>query len=394
MPNVTLQSIFQIGYEAFESGRGLPRHVSAAARAIVACRTALLGGHIQACPDGHYQRQWYNSCKHRICPLCAWIQIERWLLKRKARLLACDHYHGIFTLPHELCDLWLSNVKAMTDLLFRAVRDTLFELLGDEEYLGGLPGMILALHTWSQTLILHPHVHCLITGGGLRAGGEWRFIDNGFLLPVRVVMSKFRGKILAYLDKAIEDGKVDLPEGMSPQRWKNLKNKLGRVKWNVNIRQRYEHGNGVLSYLGRYVRGGPISNERIISCEDGKVKFRYRVNGEGSGSKKRDTMTLAVEQFIGRYLLHVPERLSKLVRYYGLYNPHKEADLEKCMECFDQELPQEEEFLDWQSYCEGRGEEHPELCPVCGKRLICLSMIPSCKTIRPSEELFLLKEAA
>src|SRR3972149_5830467 len=269
MSNVTVQSIFQAGYEALESSRTLPCHMRVVARAIVACRTALLGGHIQGCPDGHYQRQWYNSCKHRACPLCAWIQIERWLLKRKSRLLACDHYHGIFTLPHELCDLWLLNVKVMTDLLFRAVRDSLFELLGDEKYLGAVPGVILTLHTWSQTLILHPHIHCLITGGGLSAGGEWRFVDNGFLLPVRVAMGKFRGKFLACLDKAVEDGKVALPYGMGLQGWMNLKNKLGRVKWNVHIRERYGHGKGVLSYLGRYIRGGPISNKRILCCEEG-----------------------------------------------------------------------------------------------------------------------------
>ena len=391
MSNVTVQSIFQAGYEALESSRTLPCHVRVVARAIVACRTALLGGHIQGCPDGHYQRQWYNSCKHRACPLCAWIQIERWLLKRKSRLLACDHYHGIFTLPHELCDLWLLNVKVMTDLLFRAVRDSLFELLGDEKYLGAVPGVILTLHTWSQTLILHPHIHCLITGGGLSAGGEWRFVDNGFLLPVRVAMGKFRGKFLACLDKAVEDGKVALPYGMGLQGWMNLKNKLGRVKWNVHIRERYGHGKGVLSYLGRYIRGGPISNKRIISCEDGEVKFWHRVNGEDSQSKKRDAMTLPVEQFLGRYLLHVPEPRTKVVRYYGLYNPHKEADLEKCTGYLDQEIPQEEEFLDWQSYCEGRGDEHPELCPVCGKRLILLSVIPSCKIIPPPG---VLKEAA
>jgi hypothetical protein len=282
----------------------------------------------------------------------------------------------------------------MTDLLFHAVRDTLFELLGDKKHLGAVPGIILSLHTWSQTLILHPHIHCLITGGGLMASGAWRSIENGYLLPFRVVMIKFRGKFLTYLDKAIDDGNVHLPEGMSLQQWKNLKNKLGRVKWNVNIRERYEHGRGVLSYLGRYIRGGPISNKRIISCENGKVKFWYRVNGEGSGSKKRDPMTLPVEQFIGRYLLHVPKPRSKVVRYYGIYNSHKEGDLKKCMECFDQELPQEEEFLDWQSYCDGRGDEHPELCPVCGKRLICLSMIFPNKPMPPPDDSIHLKEAA
>ena len=236
-------------------------------------------------------------------------------------------------------------------------------------------------------------VHCLITGGGLGLGGQWRAVSNGYLLPSRVVMSKFRGKLLDSMDRAIEKDELKLPEGMSLQRWKNLKNKLGRVKWNVNIRKRYEHGNGVLSYLARYVRGGPISNSRIISCEDGKVVFRYRVNGEGSTSRKTETMTLAVEQFIRRYLLHIPEPRTKGVRYYGLYNPSKEQELQRCMECFDQDLPEDIEFLDWQSYCEGRGDEHPERCPICGRTLICLSATPPAKNIPPPEETF-LKEAA
>ncbi len=154
-------------------------------------------------------------------------------------------------------------------------------------------------------------------------------MSKGYLLPSRVVMSKFRGKLLDSIDRGVEKGKLKLPEGMSLQRWKNLKNKLGRVKWNVNIRERYEHGNGVLSYLARYVRGGPISNKRIISCEDGRVEFRYGVTAEGSKSRKTATMTLAVDQFIMRYLLHIPEPRTKVVRYYGLYNPCKEQQLQR-----------------------------------------------------------------
>ena len=393
MCHVTLQTIFQIGFTLFESSHPLPYYVRAAARAIMACRTALLGGHVQACPDGHYQRQWYNSCKHRVCPLCAYIQIERWLLKQKARLLYCDHYHAIFTLPHELNELWLKNIKPMTDILFRAVRDTLFELLEDDKYLCARPGMILSLHTWSQTLILHPHLHCLITGGGLGSDGLWRAVENGYLLPSRVVMMKFRGKLLAYLNKAVEDGKFRLPDGMNLRRWKNLKNKLGRVKWNVHIRERYEHGEGVMTYLARYIRGGPISNKRLISCRDGKVTFWYRVKGEGSSNKKTATMTLPVDHFIQRYLLHVPEPRTKVVRYYGLYNPGKKAQLEKCREGFDQDPIEESEFPDWQTYCEGRGDDHPELCPICGKRLINLSVIPNLRNMPPPIETP-LKEAA
>jgi Transposase zinc-binding domain len=141
MPLVTLQTIFQDAFPAYEHTHPLPAHVRKAARAIMQCRTAALGGHVQACPDGHMARIWYNSCRHRACPQCAYLQTERWLALHRARLLACDHYHVIFTLPHELNPLWLANVPVMTTLLFQAVRDTLCTLLADPKYLGAQPGI-------------------------------------------------------------------------------------------------------------------------------------------------------------------------------------------------------------------------------------------------------------
>lgn len=219
--------------------------------ALLACRTAVLGGHVQRCPDGHFERVWYNSCRHRLCPQCAWLQVERWLARQQVRLLACDHYHVIFTMPDELRGLWLVNGRPMTNLLFATVHETLAQLLGDEKYLGACPGLLAALHTWSQTLVLHPHLHCLVTGGGLTDAGQWRPVRNGFLLPVRVVMALFRGKLLAALRQGLAQGQLRLPEGRSPQQMANLLNQLGRTKWNVHIRERYPHGTGVLIYLAR-----------------------------------------------------------------------------------------------------------------------------------------------
>lgn len=175
MANVTVQQILQRGYTAFEQRHPLPAHVRKAARALLACRTARLGGHVQACPAGHVERVWYNSCRHRLCPQCAWLQVERWLVKQKIPLLACDHYHVIFTIPSALQDLWLANVAAMTQLLFASVHDTMLELLGDPHYLGATPGILATLHTWPQTQRLHPHIHALVTGGGLTPQADgWR----------------------------------------------------------------------------------------------------------------------------------------------------------------------------------------------------------------------------
>lgn len=376
----------QQGYESYALRHALPGYVRLAVHAILACRTALLGGHVQSCPEGHIERIWYNSCRHRMCPQCAWLRIERWLSQQKARLLACEHYHAIFTIPRELHALWLANVGVMTNLLFASVRDTLLELLGDEPYLGATPGIIATLHTWSQTLLLHPHIHALVTGGGLTSTGQWVSVRHGFLLPSRVAMALFRGKLLAAIRRALRQGQLQLPAGMRPQPWENLLNKLGRQKWNVHIRERYPHGEGVLIYLARYVRGGPFSNQRLVSCEQGEVTFRYRVNGEGAARARRSLLTVSIEEFIRRYLLHVPLPGSRVVRSYGLYASTARGALAACREQLGQGPVEVPKPLDWQTYCQSRGDDHPERCPVCGRLLMSSGVILRSGRPPPAEQ--------
>jgi hypothetical protein len=273
---VTLQTIFQDALPAYEQTHPLPAHVRKAARAIMQCRTAALGGHIQACPEGHVTRVWYNSCRHRSCPQCTYLQTERWLTLQQARLLACDHDHVICTLPHALNPLWLAKGPVMSALLFQTVRDTLPTLLADPKYLGAPPGIIAALHTWSQILVLHPHRHCLVTGGGRTPAGTWVAVRNGFLLPMRVVMAVFRGKMVDALRPTCARGALVLPEPMRPQQCVNLLNRLGhptKTRWNVRIMERYRHGAGVVTYLARYLRGGPIKNARLVAWEGDSVTF-------------------------------------------------------------------------------------------------------------------------
>jgi len=381
MALVTLQTIFQDAFPAYEQRHALPAHVRRAAHAIIRCRTAALGGHIQACPDGHVARVWYNSCRHRSCPQCAYLQTERWLARQRARLLACDHYHVIFTLPHDLNPLWLANVSMMTALLFQAVRDTLCTLLADPKYLGAQPGILAALHTWSQTLVLHPHMHCLVTGGGLTASGEWQAVRHGFLLPARVIMAVFRGKMLDAIRQAGARGTLALPEPMRPQQLVNLLNRLGhptKTKWNVRIMERYPHGAGVVTYLARYLRGGPIKNARLVAYDGDRVTFIYRARHEAvdAGSASSQRMTLPVADFLQRWLLHVPVPQTRAVRCYGLYqHTHAEA-LAVCRTALGQPPMEVPLGLDWQTLCAQRGEAHPERCPTCGQRLVCTGVIP------------------
>ena len=370
----TIQMIFLLGYAYYDQAHRLPAHIREAAHCIMVCRTAVLGGHIQACPDGHYKRHWYNSCKHRMCPLCAFTQIKRWLVRQKARILNTSHFHVIFTIPSEFHELWRLNTKVMTQILFKTATETLFQLLEDKKYLGARPGIIVSLHTWTRILGLHPHLHCLITGGGIIAG-EWIKVSQSYLLPFGVVRDKFRGKFIAYIRKALCNGELILPDGMGPQQLKNLLNKLGRKKWNVWLKKTYSHGNGVLIYLARYIRGGPISNKRIVSIKNGKVTFNY-------GREKVELITMTLLEFIVRYLQHVPLPGSIRIRSYGLYHHSHKKELELCRQLFGQQPVEEPEFLDWQTLCEQQGEKHPECCPVCGKRLIVLEVIPGLKRSR------------
>ena len=381
MALVTLQTIFQDAFPAYEQRHALPAYVRRAAHALMQCRTAALGGPIQACPDGHVARVWYNSCRHRSCPQCAYLQTERWVALQRARLLACDHYHVIFTLPHELNPLWLANVPVMTTLLFQAVRDTLVTLLADPQYLGAQPGIIAALHTWSQTLLLHPHVHCWVTGGGLTPAGHWKAVHNGFLLPARVVMAVFRGKMVAAIRQTFARGVLVLPTAMRSQQLVNLLNRLGhptKTKWNVRIMERYRHGAGVVTYLARYLRGGPLKNARPVAYDGARVTFTYRARQEEANpaSASLQRMTLPVADFLQRWFLHVPVPQTRVVRGYGLYHQTHAEALAVCRTALGQPPVEPPPALAWQTVCAQRGEAHPERCPTCGQRLVCNGVIP------------------
>jgi len=381
MALVTLQTIFQDAFPAYEALHPLPAHVRKAARAIMQCRTAALGGHIQACPDGHVSRIWYNSCRHRSCPPGASLQTERWLALQRARLLACDHSHGIFTLPHALNALWLANVPVMTTLLLQAVRDTLGTLLTDPKYLGAQPGIIAALHPWSQTLVLHPHGHCLVTGGGRTPTGHWVAVRNGFLWPARGVLAVLRGKMLAAIRQTFARGELSLPEPMRPHQLLNRLHRLGHphtTPWNVRIMERSRHGAGVVTSLARSLRGGPIKNARLVAYDGDRVTLTSRAREEEppSGSPLRQRMTFATGDLLQRWLLHVPAPQARVVRCYGLYHhTHVEA-LAVCRAHLGQPPVEVPVWVDWQTVCARRDDTHPERCPTCGQLLVCTGVIP------------------
>lgn len=242
-------------------------------------------------------------------------------------LLACAHHHLIFTLPHELHGLWRYNRAWSTQTLFTTVAATLHTLCADPNHLGAQAGFLLALHTWGRALPLHPHIHALLTDGGLSAQGTWQRPKRSCVLPARVVMHLFRGKLLGAITAALVAGRLQLPADETAQRLLNLCHRLGRKKWNVYVCRRYEHGNGVLTYLARYLRGGPIHDRQVRLRSEQQIQLRYRPHDDPEHQTR--TLLLSAADFLGRYLQHAPLPYQPLVRHYGLYATRAGAEREK-----------------------------------------------------------------
>lgn len=304
------------GADGYLSEASVPAVVWRAWRAILACRTARLGGHAVVCPKGHVEGVWYNACRNRACPRCSFYRVRLWLQRQARTLLGCAHHHIIFTIPHELNVLWRRNYRELGDLLFKSARDALFELAADPRYLGAKPGVIMALHTWGQQLLLHPHLHCLVSAGGVNAEGSWLAAWRISLLPAEPLKRLFRGKFLYGLRGLLREGRLRLPAEWREADVYRLCREAREKRWNVYVCERYRDPTAVLNYLGRYLHGGPIGESRLLGFDGDSVRFRYKDYRDGARQK---VLKLSREQFIRRYLQHVPPKGFHLVRGYGVY---------------------------------------------------------------------------
>jgi len=369
--SLTLQSIFEACYPAFEQTHLLPDYVRLAAWCIMHCRTSVMGGHVRKCPNGCVERAHYNSCRHRACNLCQWVDVENWVRKQGEKLLNCVHYHVVFTIPEEFDELWLKNVKEMGDLLFQSARDTLLELLADPKYLGATPGILASLQTWSATQTLHPHVHTIVTGGGLTDDGRWRTVKKRCLLPRAVPMRVFRGKFCDAVRRAAVQGALVFPEGMRLQQVHNLLNKLGPQTWNVDIGDPYEDPERVLRYLARYLRQGSLSNPSLLSFDGERVTFEYKDNRtkDARGRPVRRPLTLPVEEFLQRVLLHVPVPGAHYSRAFGLYANGNTERLNAARVLLGQVPKEDLAPLSLEEFSVLLEMDFEMACPVCGRRL-------------------------
>jgi hypothetical protein len=287
---------------------------------IAQCRTAALGGHLEACDACGHQRVSYNSCRDRHCPKCQNTARAAWITQRLERLLPTPYFHIVFTLPDELNPLARRNPKTVFNLLFAAASQTLLAIARDDQHLGAQIGFTMVLHTWGQNLLFHPHVHCVVTGGGLSPDGtRWIAGREKYLLPVKVLGKLFRGKFLAALDQVHRDGDLALAGSTAnlahPGAWHQFKDGLYRKPWVVFAKPPFGGPEHVFHYLGRYTHRIAISNHRIVEIADGKVTFSWKDYADG-GRRKR--MTLDAGEFLRRFLLHVLPSGFVRIRHYGL----------------------------------------------------------------------------
>ena len=296
-------------------------------RALVSCRTAALGGHVQTCEACGTTRHVYHSCRNRHCPQCQTRAKEAWLSARRREVLPVPYFHLVFTLPHALNGLIGQCPRSLYEMLFGAVSATLTEFAANPRWLGGTAAFTLMLHTWKQDLGRHVHLHALVPGGALKADGAWVAAKRGFLFPIHALSRVFRGKFVAALERAREEGKLhtEAPRGeasWTEAAWAALLTRLYAHDWVVYAKQPLGGPEQVLEYLGRYTHRVAISNERILGIERDTVRLRVRDSAHGN---RRRTLHVPAQSFIERFLLHVLPKGFKRIRHYGLLGPAGKA---------------------------------------------------------------------
>jgi hypothetical protein len=357
--------------------------------AIELCRTAELGGHSEVCQSCGLIRCAYNSCRNRHCPKCQGAARIEWLAARQAELLPVPYFHVVFTLPAPAAEIAFQNKAAVYAILFKTAAETLRTIAADPKHLGAEIGVLAVLHTWGQNLLHHPHVHCVVPGGGPSLdGARWIACRPGFFLPVRVLSRLFRRLFLKNLQAAFEAGDLgffgDLAKLAQPAAFHRCLSELRRTEWVVYAKPPFGGPDQVLAYLGRYTHRVAISNSRLVNLTDGRVGFRwkdYRHHG------KAKVMTLDADEFIRRFLLHsLPDGFHRIRHYGFLANGHRADKLALCRKLLTIASPTEAPAVD-----RDHRERHRQktaiplhVCPCCGGAMVTLdTLAPSARCIPP-----------
>jgi hypothetical protein len=327
-------------------------------RAIASCRTAALGGHVQTCDHCHHQRVAYNSCRNRHCPRCQASACARWMEDRAGELLPVEYFHVVFTLPDTFNALALANKRVVYGVLFDAAAQTLLEVAANPKHLGARIGFIAILHTWGQNLSLHPHLHCVVPGGGVAPDGRWVACRAGFFLPVRILSRVFRGKFVDLLKRARRSGKLAGVEDDGA--FDRMLDASVKKQWVVYAKPPFGGPGQVLKYLARYTHRIAVSNRRLLSVDDQNVTFGIKDYARGNRPRR---MTLDGAEFLRRFLLHAVPRGFMRIRHFGLLaNRVRAKNLATCRRLLASPPPP--------VIATAGATEHP-CCPLCGRgRLI------------------------
>jgi len=352
-------------------------HLSVAQRrvmtAIEICRTEALGGHVERCDDCAHTRVAYNSCRNRHCPKCQWSAAQRWMEVRAAELLPVPYFHVVFTLPAALAAIAFQNKARVYGLLFQAAAETLTTIAGDAKHLGAEIGLTAVLHTWGQNLDHHPHVHCIVPGGGLSPDrGRWVACRPGFFLPVRVLSRLFRRLFLEGLASAFDAGQLQFfGELIALKERGAFLAYLGpcrKQEWVVYAKQPFAGPAQVLAYLARYTHRVAIGNSRLVELTDEHVSFRWK-DYRADGRSKGKVMTLAAGEFMRRFLMHVLPNGFHRIRHYGLFaNGRRVENLALCRERLGVSMPSTDSFGIGNAD-QSKAPVEPPTCPCCGGRM-------------------------
>jgi hypothetical protein len=334
-PTPTVADVFRRDGDTYRDHAGpfLPVAHRRVLTAITQCRTAALGGHVEQCDDCRYRRIWYNSCRNRHCPSCQSLARATWIEARTADLLDTAYFHVVFTIPHAIAEIALQNKAVVYGILFRTTAETLRTIAADPKHLGAAVGFFAVLHTWGQTLVHHPHLHCVVPGGGLSPDGtRWVACRPGFFLPVRVLSRLFRRLFLTALQKAFDAGRLRFASALQaladPSDFADQVRAARQTEWVVYAKRPFAGPRQVLDYVGRYTHRVAIANQRLTSLDEGHVRFRYTDYRAPTAPK---TMTLDATEFIRRFLLHVLPPGFHRIRYYGLLgHRHRREHLAQC----------------------------------------------------------------
>jgi hypothetical protein len=377
-PALELADIFRLHGPAYRQGHALPLQQLKLMRAVETCRTPVLGGVVEWCERCQFAHTKYRSCRNRHCPKCQGAARHKWLQQRRAELLPAVYFHVVFTLPEQVAAIAFYNKKPLYDLLFRITAETLLTIAGDPQRLGVELGFFAVLHSWGQNLHFHPHLHCVVPGGGLRAGRrQWIHARRQYLLPVKVLSAYFRRRFLEELAKLYAAGSLhffgELERLKDPAAFERYLAPLGKANWVVYAKPPFGGAPQVLQYLGRYSHRVAISNRRLLKLEDGQVSFEWKDYRVKQPDQQTKTMTVPAEDFIRRFLQHSLPPGSQRIRYYGfLANCHRRALMEWCRQLLATPssalLPHVPAVT-----CEAQ----PRHCPLCGRPLERLAIPPS-----------------